>query len=318
MLVVNGPGVKQDELTHGASILDIAPTILALSGLPVGEDMEGRVLEVLEQVPAIDSIASWDAGQTRQQEVDSEPAEPQAAAASRALRFNRALSLMGGSRYEDAYKELSQLCELDADNYQYGIQAAFCLNMLKRYKELRIVLERVVNSLHKQLQQDTVSTNDIDYLMGCLELAEGNPARAIKHLELSRQAEVSRPGQFNQLGEAFIDHQCWSEARNAFNKALLLDPDSAHSHLGLSRCYLQEGAHQDAEAAARKTISLAYHYPLAHCCLGAALANQGRIEEAEAAARVALRIRPDFPAAEQLLQDLRMAVSMSEHGQNSS
>jgi hypothetical protein len=40
-----GPGFKADELVFGARLLDIAPTVLHYFGLPVGEDMEGRVLE---------------------------------------------------------------------------------------------------------------------------------------------------------------------------------------------------------------------------------------------------------------------------------
>ena len=56
-----GPGVKHDELVHSATLLDIAPTILTLFGLPVGEDMDGRVLtEAFEEDPAVETIPSWD------------------------------------------------------------------------------------------------------------------------------------------------------------------------------------------------------------------------------------------------------------------
>jgi predicted AlkP superfamily phosphohydrolase/phosphomutase/tetratricopeptide (TPR) repeat protein len=44
IIVMKGPHVKQDERIYGATLLDVAPTILALFGLPVGEDMDGRVL----------------------------------------------------------------------------------------------------------------------------------------------------------------------------------------------------------------------------------------------------------------------------------
>lgn len=44
ILAMRGPGVIKDELIHGASPLDITPTVLAAFGLPVGQDMDGRVL----------------------------------------------------------------------------------------------------------------------------------------------------------------------------------------------------------------------------------------------------------------------------------
>ena len=39
-----GPGVRRDEIIHGATLLDVAPTILHALGLPVGKDMEGKPL----------------------------------------------------------------------------------------------------------------------------------------------------------------------------------------------------------------------------------------------------------------------------------
>ena len=41
---MNGAHVKQDERIYGATLLDITPTILTLFGLPVADDMDGRVL----------------------------------------------------------------------------------------------------------------------------------------------------------------------------------------------------------------------------------------------------------------------------------
>jgi predicted AlkP superfamily phosphohydrolase/phosphomutase len=44
-----GGGIRPGSVPHGASVLDVTPTILYLMGLPVGRDMEGRVLtEILE------------------------------------------------------------------------------------------------------------------------------------------------------------------------------------------------------------------------------------------------------------------------------
>ncbi|MEM7395264.1 MAG: alkaline phosphatase family protein [Verrucomicrobiota bacterium] len=61
IFVIMGPGIKKDELIHGANLLDIAPTILTLFGLPVGEDMDGKPLvNAWEEPPEIESIPSWD------------------------------------------------------------------------------------------------------------------------------------------------------------------------------------------------------------------------------------------------------------------
>ncbi|HEY3121849.1 MAG TPA: alkaline phosphatase family protein, partial [Vicinamibacteria bacterium] len=49
-LLAMGDGVRPGSLVSGASILDVAPTVLYLMGLPVARDMEGRVLtEILEE-----------------------------------------------------------------------------------------------------------------------------------------------------------------------------------------------------------------------------------------------------------------------------
>jgi tetratricopeptide (TPR) repeat protein len=62
IFVAKGPGIKKDERIYGANLLDICPTILHLFGLPVGEDMDGKVLlDIYEEKPAdIQRIPSWD------------------------------------------------------------------------------------------------------------------------------------------------------------------------------------------------------------------------------------------------------------------
>jgi hypothetical protein len=39
-----GPGIRQGAVLDGARLVDVAPTILYALGLPVPEDMDGRVL----------------------------------------------------------------------------------------------------------------------------------------------------------------------------------------------------------------------------------------------------------------------------------
>ncbi|HEY1336791.1 MAG TPA: alkaline phosphatase family protein [Bryobacteraceae bacterium] len=58
---LRAPGVLKGERIYGASVLDIAPTILHLFGLPAGEDMDGKVLiNAFEDRTLPKRIPSWD------------------------------------------------------------------------------------------------------------------------------------------------------------------------------------------------------------------------------------------------------------------
>ena len=61
IFVMKGPGIRRDELVFGTSLLDITPTILHLFGLPMGEDMPGRVrLDAFEEPAEVMTIPSWE------------------------------------------------------------------------------------------------------------------------------------------------------------------------------------------------------------------------------------------------------------------
>jgi predicted AlkP superfamily phosphohydrolase/phosphomutase/tetratricopeptide (TPR) repeat protein len=62
MFVAAGPGLRVDAVIHGAQILDITPTLLSLFNLPVGRDMDGRVLtQIYATAPKVEYVDSWDA-----------------------------------------------------------------------------------------------------------------------------------------------------------------------------------------------------------------------------------------------------------------
>jgi len=75
-LLVAGDGIRAGATVSGATVLDIAPTLLYLVGLPVARDMEGRVLtELMDDsflaehpvsfIPSYESLrAAWPLPQT--------------------------------------------------------------------------------------------------------------------------------------------------------------------------------------------------------------------------------------------------------------
>ncbi|HJS30053.1 MAG TPA: hypothetical protein VJ768_10550, partial [Anaerolineales bacterium] len=55
ILIANGPAFKRGELLKDARMIDLAPTLLHLAGVPVPEDMEGRVLGAAYEPSFLDS-----------------------------------------------------------------------------------------------------------------------------------------------------------------------------------------------------------------------------------------------------------------------
>jgi predicted AlkP superfamily phosphohydrolase/phosphomutase len=74
-IVLNGPNIVPGAEIEGASVLDVTPTVLALSGLPIGRDMDGKPL-----VAAIDRaflarhpVAYVDTYESQEDAGDTEP-----------------------------------------------------------------------------------------------------------------------------------------------------------------------------------------------------------------------------------------------------
>ena len=62
-LAMAGPNMVADELLHGVTVLDVAPTVLAALGLPAALDMPGKIIEsAFIEAPPMPRIAS--AGKT--------------------------------------------------------------------------------------------------------------------------------------------------------------------------------------------------------------------------------------------------------------
>ncbi len=58
---IKGPGIKKNHKIFGASLIDISPTILSLYNLPVGKDMNGKILiDIYEKAPEPRYITSWE------------------------------------------------------------------------------------------------------------------------------------------------------------------------------------------------------------------------------------------------------------------
>ena len=79
----------------------------------------------------------------------------------------------------------------------------------------------------------------VDFLKAQVRAMENQPAEALELLQRVQEAHLARPGLFLQTADLFMKLGRWQEAEQTFAKALAVDPDNPHAHVGLSRMALR-------------------------------------------------------------------------------
>jgi len=172
IFVAKGPGIRKDERIYGAGLLDICPTLLHLFGLPVGEDMDGKVLlDIYEEEPAsIQRVPSWDKVEgdhgmhppDRQiAPADSKAAlqqlvalgyiaEPNADNAKaleetvRELDYHLAMACIDGGIYNQAIDILERLHATWPMEHRFGLKLTACYQSLGRTADLRRLVTTLI------------------------------------------------------------------------------------------------------------------------------------------------------------------------------
>jgi Flp pilus assembly protein TadD len=137
----------------------------------------------------------------------------------------------------------------------------------------------------------------IDYLKAQVLTAEQRYPEALRALERVTEAHLVRPGLFLQTADLYLRLGLWRHAQRVYEKALELDPDNAHAHLGMCRMALRRRKFDVAAQSALDALHRIYHYPLAHFLLGQALTGMREYERAADAFRAAISFNPNFPEA---------------------
>ncbi len=171
VFAIKGPGIKRDALIHGASLLDVTPTVLALFGLPLGRDMDGRPLvAAFEKPPKIDYVDSWDAipgdagmhppgtrvdplgaHQALEQlaelgyiEKPDEDKRVTVARTVRELQFNLARDYFGAAHYAEAGHLFQNLWDRYPEEHRFGVKLVECRLMMGQTAEGRAMLDLLV------------------------------------------------------------------------------------------------------------------------------------------------------------------------------
>jgi tetratricopeptide (TPR) repeat protein len=147
-----GPKFSPDALLHGAGVLDVAPTVLTWFGLPIGDDMEGRVLiESFIEIPQVTRVDSWEKGMG----ISRPPANenptgtdnPALAGWRREADWNFVQSCLDAGRYAEALPVLDRLFREFPERVEVGHALFQCQLALGRPAEAADTLEVALESL---------------------------------------------------------------------------------------------------------------------------------------------------------------------------
>ena len=323
IICLAGPGIKKGAPIIGAGLLDITPTLLTLLGLPVGKDMDGKVLSnVLEtsQVPA--PVLSWDsiAGESGMHKPGTElDAEIEAQALEQLVAlgyieapgeqagqniqktknenaFYLARSYMHSGRLDEAAQVLAPLHTSAPEQFRYGFHLMQVYIQLARAAEARAVFEEIKPILAKSIDKASLFLAE-----GNLLLAENKVQQALECFRKAKKQHADRAGLYQQLGRSFLQLRQWQDAQAAYEQELALNPENAEGWHGLGVALLQSGQAQEAAKHLLHAIELMYHSPLIHFHLGEALFQLKQYEEAATAFANALQMAPKMNPARRWL-----------------
>nr|MBA3916645.1 alkaline phosphatase family protein [Terriglobales bacterium] len=286
---MTGPGLKKDERIHGATLLDITPTVLTLYGLPVGEDMDGRVLvQAWEELPAIKRIPSWDQveGECGMHSVDlrmdpesaqmmmqqfaalgyiEAPAENQKDAVEkcvRELRYNLGRDYLDARRPLDALPLLKSLAEEAPEEKRFRLQLAQCYVSVRRWPEAKEILQSILAEREAELAQRTQ-----DQAAGATEKGELDPKPV--------------PVADSLMAVIHFEEGNTEEALACLLRAELSDPQFPSLHIRIGEIYLRQRRFLDAERAFIRALQVDPESPEAH--LGLAITYTRLRRSADAA-----------------------------------
>lgn len=331
---MKGDHIKQDERIYGATLLDVTPTILTLFGLPVGEDMDGRVLvQAFENPPQITRIPSWEnePGECGMHPADlrmdpaaaqavlqqfvalgyiqplSEDQEKAVATAVREQQYNLARSYMDSRRYTEALTIFAELTQKWPDEARFMQHLAQCNLALGKRVEAKDLLQKLLVLKPKPRPQPKHAPDQ--------QVAQETAEHGIAADAVAPEAAAEEKIQAEAPAEE-------AESRKPEADSPEADSPEADSptepkprpwaDLLMGIIQFEEGDMDAALACLLKAESADPHLPDLHLRIGETYLRQKRIDDADRAFHRALEIDGDSPEAHLGLAVVRLRQRRNE------
>ncbi|MCA9305954.1 MAG: alkaline phosphatase family protein [Phycisphaerales bacterium] len=333
MLVMSGPGIRAGATPTSPNLLDIAPTMLALLGLPIGSDMDGRpLLEAIEGVNNIERIESWDAAsgdsgmhpagtqiepldarETLKQLADlgyiqplSDNTEKVLRDMERESRFNLSVIYMTTKRPRQALPHLEALHAEYPDDVRFVMNLAHCQQAAGDSDHAQQTIDTY---LKRHPKASGPLAGEIHLLQAGLMASRGRFADAARILESIAQASPNDTARWTALADMRRLAADLPAAEKAIAKALHLDPKDAEALHTRALITLARGQYEAAAGSALDALDQRHAMPQAHYTLGVCLAWLGELEDARRSFTIALSQSPGLIDAHRYIAAISRALN---------
>ncbi|MCX6271337.1 MAG: alkaline phosphatase family protein [Bacteroidetes bacterium] len=321
ILCVGGKNIKKDERVYGATLLDIVPTILTLFDLPVGRDMEGKVLlNIFEKPPKVSYINSWDkvegdfgthpdlsdtdifaSAEALKQLVElgyiSDPGEDKTkafTACKNETDYNLGLIYSFKKQYEKAYPLFESLIAFDKEDIRFNMSLLEACLALDHFDRARAVIDHLKNMGNQYMPS-------LDYLEGIYYSKKGEVDKALGIFKKVTDNNLVSIGILLEIARLYLKVGLYEESGDLFQKIIETDESQSLAYLGLGTALLRLGQYEEAANQLLTSISLIYNFSPAHFFLGECLYRMGKYTEAVHAFEICLSLHPNQRKALQWL-----------------
>lgn len=338
-----GPNIKKDELVHGANLLDITPTILNICGLPIGEDMDGKVLSQIFKTPnPIETIKSWEEIDgycgMHPKDMQEDPMEAKAALDQmvelgyierpsdngevaqkrcvKELQYNLARVYISTKRYKEAIQVLEKLIE------DFPNETRFLLRLAQSYQEIKDY-----DKAHEYISKTRKATIE-NYKKKQEEVEEKtkNPPTEqknkpkIDYNALLKKMEQNKPDKLPSLdlleASILINQNKPKKALEILESLIVLPNLLPQKSLYVGRCFLLLKKWENAETEFRKVLSIDRDDIGANHGLAICLLKQKKYHESIEASLDTIALSYNFAVAHYHLGEALLAIKDYQNAAN--
>jgi tetratricopeptide (TPR) repeat protein len=319
---MKGPHIQQDERIYGATLLDVTPTILTLFGLPVGQDMDGRVLvQAFEEPPQITRIPSWEqepgecgmhpsdlrmdpaAAQAVLQQFVAlgyiqPPSEDQSKAVASAVReanYNLARDYLDCGRPGDALPLLEELARNDPKQTRFQMHLAQCYLALNRRDAAKQILQALITADLNPPEPEEVKGEEAEQVNATLPQTSPHETTTPEPSSETDKQPNPRPWADLLMGVINFEEGNMEAALTSLLSAEQSDPRLPNLHLRIGETYLRQKRTEDADRAFQQALDIDGDSPEAHLGLAMVRLRQRRNEEAAEQALLAVGLQHFLP-----------------------